>query len=425
MTHQRRLKAVCLVGIALLLAALACNAGSSSREATPTSTVTPSTGEVADAGADTTTEPTEEATADVTTEATVETTAESTTESGGGNCTALSATFISDVTVPDGTEFDPGETFTKTWRINNNGCEAWPSGSKLVYVSGNQMGGPNAVTVSANVPAGINADLSVSLTAPAVPGTYRGDWRLETSDGVQFGPQIYLEIVVVAPATEEPTAEPTEEPTTEPTVTTRTYDNIEYHANQTRYLLYLTRPGTISATATWSGNPSSQALIINGPGKVNAYAREDGGSGVSVSYDVTSGDLSSGHLWILSVTNFENNSASGNISMTWPGSGVDISFTDSFGHTPTAARAIALVLVSGPGELQGIATWVGSPASTSMIINGPGQSGYYDREDGSSPLKVDYTIKPADYSAGALWSISWASFTAPSGLSGKIDLQIP
>jgi hypothetical protein len=421
MNHQRRLKAVCLVGAALLLAALACNAGASGQEPTATPTVTPTGGEVGEA----TTEATEEATAEVTDEAT----AESTTESGGdssdgGECNPLNASFISDVTIPDGTELDPEETFTKTWRLNNNGCEAWPAGTKLVYVSGNQMGGPNAVTVPDDVPAGINADVSVNLTAPAVAGTYRGDWRLETSDGTQFGPQIYLEIVVVGAATEEPTEEPTEEATEEP-ATERTYNNIDFHDNETRYLLYLTRPGTISATATWSGGPSSQALIINGPGKVNAYAREDGGSGVSVDYDVSSGDLSSGPLWILSVVNFEGGSVNGSVSMTWPGSGVDVSYNDSFGHGPTAGRAIALVLLSGPGDLTGTATWSGSPASMSMIINGPGKTGYYARSDGASPLDVDYTVTSGDYSAGALWRISWAAFSAPSGLSGTIDLSFP
>ena len=31
------------------------------------------------------------------------------------------AGFIADVTVPDGTAFSPGATFTKTWRLKNIG----------------------------------------------------------------------------------------------------------------------------------------------------------------------------------------------------------------------------------------------------------------------------------------------------------------
>jgi len=35
------------------------------------------------------------------------------------------AQFISDVTVPDGTTFAPGATFTKTWRLKNSGTCTW------------------------------------------------------------------------------------------------------------------------------------------------------------------------------------------------------------------------------------------------------------------------------------------------------------
>jgi hypothetical protein len=38
------------------------------------------------------------------------------------------AQFIADVNVPDGTVFQPGETFTKTWRLKNNGVCTWTSG---------------------------------------------------------------------------------------------------------------------------------------------------------------------------------------------------------------------------------------------------------------------------------------------------------
>ena len=35
------------------------------------------------------------------------------------------AAFITDVTVPDGTQFAPGEVFTKTWRLKNIGTCTW------------------------------------------------------------------------------------------------------------------------------------------------------------------------------------------------------------------------------------------------------------------------------------------------------------
>jgi hypothetical protein len=35
------------------------------------------------------------------------------------------AAFVADVTVPDGTNFAPGTTFVKTWRLKNNGSCTW------------------------------------------------------------------------------------------------------------------------------------------------------------------------------------------------------------------------------------------------------------------------------------------------------------
>lgn len=115
--------------------------------------------------------------------------------------------FVTDVTIPDGTEVVSGAGFTKTWRIKNNGCLAWPSGTVLLFVEGNQMGGPTSVPVPATV-AGGTQDVSVSLAAPATPGEHKGYWRLRSADGVQFGNKIYVTINAIAP-TPTPTLIPT------------------------------------------------------------------------------------------------------------------------------------------------------------------------------------------------------------------------
>ena len=49
------------------------------------------------------------------------------------------------VTVPDGTVFNPGDTFTKTWRLENTGSCAWTTGTALVFTSGDLMGAPTEV----------------------------------------------------------------------------------------------------------------------------------------------------------------------------------------------------------------------------------------------------------------------------------------
>ena len=141
--------------------------------------------------------------------------------SGPGGCT-LNAAYVADVTVPDDTEFAPGTAFVKVWRVRNSGTCVWETGTQLVFVSGDPLGGPAAVDVPPVAP-GSNTDVSVNFVAPAAPGTYRSTWQLQSPEGVRFGSQVYVQIVVPEVATEEPTEEatatPTEEPTEEATAT--------------------------------------------------------------------------------------------------------------------------------------------------------------------------------------------------------------
>lgn len=127
------------------------------------------------------------------------------------------AEFVKDVTVPDGTNMRPNQSFTKTWRYRNNGTVPWGEGVKLVFVSGsvqgntsNRMGGPDAVNVP-NVAPGDQADISVNLVAPAAPGRYRSYWRLQLPNGEWLENNHYVEIVVPAP-TKATTAVPTQPP---------------------------------------------------------------------------------------------------------------------------------------------------------------------------------------------------------------------
>ncbi|HSO13664.1 MAG TPA: NBR1-Ig-like domain-containing protein [Anaerolineales bacterium] len=97
------------------------------------------------------------------------------------------AQFIADVTIPDGTSFEKGTPFVKTWRLKNIGSCTWTTGYSLVFSSGEQMGGPDSVSLPSNVAPGQTVDLSVNLTAPSIPGAYRGYWKLKNASGVVFG----------------------------------------------------------------------------------------------------------------------------------------------------------------------------------------------------------------------------------------------
>jgi hypothetical protein len=98
------------------------------------------------------------------------------------------AAFISDVSVPDGTDYEPGENFVKTWRLRNAGTCTWTSGYDLVFHSGDAMDAPAAVQLtSGTVAPGATVDVSVSLEAPDDEGTYQGFFRIRSSSGVIFG----------------------------------------------------------------------------------------------------------------------------------------------------------------------------------------------------------------------------------------------
>lgn len=97
------------------------------------------------------------------------------------------AAFVADVSVPDGTSFSPDIQFTKIWRIRNAGTCTWTNGYSLVFSRGEQMSGPVSVNLPSTVAPGQTVDIAVGLAAPALPGSYRGEWILRNASGTSFG----------------------------------------------------------------------------------------------------------------------------------------------------------------------------------------------------------------------------------------------
>ncbi len=114
------------------------------------------------------------------------------------------AEFVLDVSVPDGTLFTPGESFTKTWRLKNSGSATWTPAYTLVFMSGNQMGASASAPLPKNVPPGETVDVSVSMKAPDQGGNYFGFWMLRNASQKNFGvgpnsdQPVYVEINVQA-----------------------------------------------------------------------------------------------------------------------------------------------------------------------------------------------------------------------------------
>ena len=96
------------------------------------------------------------------------------------------AQFVTDVTVPDGTKYDPGATFTKTWRLRNVGTCTWTTAYTMVFDTGAQMGSVAAVNLT-NTPPNQTVDVSVNLTAPSAAGHYIGYWKFKNANGTPFG----------------------------------------------------------------------------------------------------------------------------------------------------------------------------------------------------------------------------------------------
>jgi hypothetical protein len=114
------------------------------------------------------------------------------------------AGFIVDVTVPDGAKVDPGQNFTKTWRLMNKGSCTWTPDYRLIFSSGDQMGAPAATQfTNGAVAPGAEVDVSVSLTAPNSPGTYKGFFKLRNANNVIFalagGNPFWVEVKVKSP----------------------------------------------------------------------------------------------------------------------------------------------------------------------------------------------------------------------------------
>jgi len=130
-----------------------------------------------------------------------------------GSCYGL--TFVSDVTIPDNTQMDPGEAFTKTWKVQNSGSCAWETGFKFKSTGGVGMGS-SEVTISSSVASGATYDISVPMTAPTSTGTARSNWRMSTAAGQFFGDEVYVQIVVGNATAATNTSAPATQTTTTP-----------------------------------------------------------------------------------------------------------------------------------------------------------------------------------------------------------------
>jgi hypothetical protein len=119
--------------------------------------------------------------------------ANATTTSTAGGC--YNATLVSDVTVPDGTEMKPGDTFTKTWEIKNSGTCDWNENFKITFVGGDLFGS-DTTKIRRFVAAGNGAKISLKMVAPSGSGSVTSSWQMADDSGNLFGQVFTIEIVL-------------------------------------------------------------------------------------------------------------------------------------------------------------------------------------------------------------------------------------
>jgi hypothetical protein len=120
------------------------------------------------------------------------------------NSACASASMVSE-TIPDGTIYKPGQQFTKTWQVKNTSTCTWDTTYKIVFWSGDILGGGYVYNMPQLVPPGGTVPISLVLTAPTSDATYRSEWMLQTPDGTNFGVgqysvPFYTEVVVSSSA---------------------------------------------------------------------------------------------------------------------------------------------------------------------------------------------------------------------------------
>jgi len=107
--------------------------------------------------------------------------------------------FISE-TIPDGTRFNPGEVFRKTWTIKNNSPQNW-EGFSLAFESstpnGELLGSPAIIPLPAFVSIGQTVDIVVELTTPLQDGYYTVYYQLQDQKGTPVeNTRIWVNITV-------------------------------------------------------------------------------------------------------------------------------------------------------------------------------------------------------------------------------------
>jgi hypothetical protein len=236
LTHPLSRKLILLPIALLATSSIFCNLPGNSDQSTPSINVTQAYQTVearltqaaeqatATLPSPTSTQVTVTAAAPLTTPSPAPPTAPPSTQTPAKSCDQAGPGSPIDVTVPDDTVMQPGQAFTKIWRLQNTGTCTWTEEYTITYFSGEQMGAPASVPLRGRVEPGQSVDIAVDMIAPLQAGKYQGNWKLRNASNVLFGigpdgsAPFWVRIIVAETSTSSPTAS-TSTPTATSTVT--------------------------------------------------------------------------------------------------------------------------------------------------------------------------------------------------------------
>ena len=174
------------------------------------------------------------------------------------------AKFIDDVTIPDNSNVNTNESFTKTWRVQNTGTCIWYYGYTLAHYSELSFGAQESVELPLTNPGEV-ADISVDLIAPSVAGLYRGNFVIRNPEGLPMEIEGDSRLWIIFNAIDSGLPQPS--PTTAPTE----------NADSTEPTAEPTSEGTENTEApqacTYTVEPERAQAVLD---EINAYRAESG-----------------------------------------------------------------------------------------------------------------------------------------------------
>lgn len=101
----------------------------------------------------------------------------------------------------DKEQFQPGEDFTKSWTLRNDGQTSWASDTVFMQTNGDNLEAM-PLSLMGEVAANEEHVWTVSMKAPTNPGRYTAYFRMCTGANIRFGHKVWCDILVVEPQPE-------------------------------------------------------------------------------------------------------------------------------------------------------------------------------------------------------------------------------